>query len=145
MKVYLFNHSNCNHPSLEVVLYLFLSLKGWQSSILWSVLCCFYSLYRCYHSLSLIAIYRHLLSLVVTHCITFCSTYCHSLSLVVTCCTTRCRSLYHSLSLVAIHCDSLSLIAPLPVTRCTIRLSFYKLSFYLEEIPIILIDNNIIW
>ena len=28
-KVYLFNYSNCSHPSFEVAVYLFLSLKWW--------------------------------------------------------------------------------------------------------------------
>ena len=49
---YLFNYSNCSDPSLEVV-HLFLSQKEWQSSICWSVLCPFHSLYYC-HLLPLI-------------------------------------------------------------------------------------------
>ena len=98
-------------PSLKVVVYLFLSLKAQQSSILWSVLYHFHLLYHCCHSLSLIAI------------------CCHSLyhsSLVVICCHLlyHCHSLYHSLSLVNIRCHSLSLV----VTGCTTRLSFYKRS-----------------
>ena len=80
-------------------MYLFLSLKWWQSSILWSVLCRFHSLYHCSHLLSFIAIRCHSLSLNF-----------HSLSLVVPLVVTRC----HSLSLV--------------VTRCNTRLSFYKRS-----------------
>ena len=80
------------------------------------------------HSLSLLVIWCHRLSLVVTRC----TTCCHSLSLAVTCCTTRCHSLYHllsfivtrchllyhSLSLVVTRCHSLSLVVPLVVTRC---------------------------
>ena len=65
------------------------------------------------HSLSLVVIRCHSLSLVVP-----------LLSLVVI----RCHSLYHSLSLVVtrctIRCHSLSLV----VTQCTTRLSFYKRS-----------------
>ena len=99
-KVSLFNHSNCSHPSLEVVVYLFLSLKVWQSSILCSVLCRFHSLYHCYHSFLLIAI------------------CCHSLSLVVSLAVTLCHSLYHSLSFVVFRCHLLSLFVPLFVTRC---------------------------
>ena len=110
-------------------MYLFLSLKGWQSSILWSVLCRFHSLSHCCHSLSLIAIYCHSLSLVVSLVVILChSLYhslslivirCHSLSFVVTRCHSlslviiRCHSLYHSLSLVVICCHSLSLDVPL--------------------------------
>ena len=75
LKESLINHSNCIHPSFEVVLYLFLSLKGRQSSILWSLLCRFHWLYHCCHSLSLIAICCHLLSLVVTRCTTRLSFY----------------------------------------------------------------------
>ena len=108
-------------------MYLLLSLKGWQSSILWSVLCRFHSLYHCCHSLSLIAICCHVLSFVVSLAVTLCHSLYHSLSLVVirchslyhslsfvvTRCTTRCHSLYHSLSLVVIRCPSLSLDVPL--------------------------------
>ena len=98
-------------------MYLFLSLKGWQSFILWSVLCRFHSLYHWCHSLSLITIYCHSLSLVVPllvtryHSLSFvatsCTTCCHSMSF-VTRCTTRCHSLYYSLSLIVL----------LVVTRC---------------------------
>ena len=63
-----------------------------------------------WHSLSLLVIQCHLLSLVVTRC----TTCYHLFSLVVTCCTT--------------YCHSLSLVVPLVVTRCTTRLSFYKRS-----------------
>ena len=129
-------HPNCSHPSFEVVVYLFLLLKVWQSFILWSALCCFHSFYHCCHSLALIVIFCHVLSLVVslavTRCtprcrslsfvVTRCTTLCHSLSFVVTRCTTRCHSLplvvplvtrCHSLSLVVIRCHSLSLDVPL--------------------------------
>ena len=102
------------------MVYLSLSLKARQSSILWSLLCHFHSLCHCCHSLSLIAICCH-------------SLY-YSLSLFDTCCTTRC----HLLSFVVTHCHSLSLVVPLVVTschslslvvtRCTTRLSFYKRS-----------------
>ena len=96
--------------------------------------------------LSLALTHCHLLSLVVTRCITRChslyhslslvvpvfvtrchSLYhsvicCHSFSFVVTRCTTRCRSLYHSLSYVVTRCTtrchSLSLVVPLVVTLC---------------------------
>ena len=104
--VYLFNHSNCR------------SMKARQSSILWSVLCHFHSLYHCCHLLSLTAFCCHLLSLVVLLAVTLCAcfhalsfvvTRCHSLSLVVI----RCHLLYYSLSLVVIYCHSLSLDVPL--------------------------------
>ena len=74
----------------------------------------------------------HLLSLVVTRCITRCHSLsfvfilCHSLSLVVPVVVTRCHSLYHSLSRVVICCHLLSFV----VTRCTTRLSFYKWSLW---------------
>ena len=122
LKESLFNHSNCSHPSLEVVVYLFLSLKGWQSSILWSELCRFHSLYHYCHSLSLIAICSHSLSLVLSLVVTLCHSLYHSLSLVVIRChslsfvVTRCNTRFHSLSLV--------------VTRCTTHLSFYKRSIF---------------
>ena len=77
------------------MVYLSLSLKARQSSILWSLLCHFHSLCHCCHSLSLIAICCH-------------SLY-YSLSLFDTCCTTRC----HLLSFVVTHCHSLSLVVPL--------------------------------
>ena len=80
-------------------MYLFLSLKGRQSSILWSVLCRFHWLYHSCHSLSLD----------VTRCIT----RCHSLSLVAPLVVIRCHSLYYSLSLVVIRCHLLSLDVPL--------------------------------
>ena len=115
-------------------MYLFLSLKWWQSSILWSVLCRFHSLYHCSHSRSLISIRCHSLSLFVTSC--------HSLSLVVplvvTRCVTCCHSLYHSLSLFVIRyhllpfvvtqCTTRSQSLSFVVTRFTTRLSFHKRS-----------------
>ena len=91
-------------------MYLFLSLKWWQSSILWSVLCRFHLLYHCSHLLSLIAIRCHSLSLIFT----LCHSLYHSLSLVVI----RCHSLYHSLSLVIIRCNSLYNSLSLVVIRC---------------------------
>ena len=111
LKESLFNHSNCSHPSLEVVAYLFLSLKGRQSSILWSALCRFHWLYHYSHSQSLIAC--HSLLLFALLIVTLCHLLHHSLSLVVI----RCHSLYHSLSFVVTRCItccySLSLDVPL--------------------------------
>ena len=93
------------------------------------------------HSLSVLVIRCHRLSLVVA-CSTTC---CHSLSLVVTWYTTRC----HSLSFVITRCHSLyhslyhslSLVVPLVVTRYhslslvitrwSTRLSFYKRSVFI--------------
>ena len=74
------------------------------------------------HSLSLLVIWCHRLSLVATCCTTCCHSLYHLLSFVVT----RCHLLYHSLSLVVplvvIRCHSLyhslSLVVPLVVTRC---------------------------
>ena len=156
-KDYLFNHSNCSHPSLEVVLYLFLSLKGRQSSILWSVLCRFHWLYHCCHSLSLIAIcchslllvllvltlyhlLHHSLSLVVIRC---CSSY-HSLSFVVTRFTTRCHSLSLVVPLVVIRCHSLSLDVPLVCLFINdpgkIQINLYKFTNYIVNYIV-----NIMW
>ena len=118
LKESLFNHSNCSHPSLEVVVYLFLSLKGRQSSILWSVLCRFHWLYHCCHSLSLIAICCHSLPLVVLLVITLYHVLHHLLSLVVPLVVIRCTTRCHSMPLV-----------PIVVTRCTTCLSFYKRSW----------------
>ena len=101
-KDYLFNHSNCSHPSIEVVVYLFLSLKGWQSPIV--------PLYHCCHSLSLIAICCHSLSLVASVAVTLCHSLYHSLSFVVICC--------HSLSFVVTRCTTLCQSLPVVVTRC---------------------------
>ena len=134
--VYLFNHSNCSNPSLEVVVYLFWSMKARQSSILWSVLCRFHSLYHCCHSLSLTAFCCHLLPLVVLLAVTLCAFFtrchslslvairCHSLSLVIPPVVTRCHSLSLVVLLVVTCCHLLSLV----VTRCTTGLPFYKRS-----------------
>ena len=120
--VYLFNHSNCSNPSLEVVVYLFWSMKARQSSILWSVLCRFHSLYHCCHLLSLTAFCCHLLSLVVLLAVTLCACFhvlsfvvirCHSLYHPLSLVVIRCHLLYYSLSLVVIYCHSLSLDVPL--------------------------------
>ena len=151
--MYLSNHSNWSHPSLQVIGYLFLLLKRWQLSILWSVLCRFHSLYHCCHSLSLIVICYHVLSLAVSLAIILCHSLYHSLSFVVTR-TNLCHSLSHSLPFVVTRCPLLSLVVPIVVvtlcpslslvvplvvvtryhslslvaTRCTTRLSFYKRS-----------------
>ena len=131
--VYLFNHSNCSNPSLEVVVYLFWSMKARQSSILWSVLCRFHSLYHCCHSLSLTAFCCHLLPLVVLlavtlcpcfHALSFVVTRCHSLSFVVTRYTTRC----HSLSFVVTCCTTRCHLFSFIVTRCH---SMYHWSVFL--------------
>ena len=127
LKESLFNHSNCSHPSLEVVVYLFLSLKGRQSSILWSVLCRFHWLYHCCHSLSLIAICCHSLSLVALLLVILCHLLHRSLPLVVT----RCNSLSLAVPLIVTRChccNSLYHLLSHVVTRCTTRLSFYKRS-----------------
>ena len=100
-------------------MYLFLSVKARQSSIIWNVLCRFHLLYHCCHSLSLIAICCHSLSLVVLLTVTLCYLLYHSLSLVVI----PCHLLYYSLSLVVIRCHSSSFV----VTRCTTRC--HSLSF----------------
>ena len=110
MKVCLFNNSNCSHPSLEVAVYLFLSLKGRQSSIPWSVLCRFHWLCHCCHSLSLIAICCHSLSLVVLLLVTLCHLLHHSLSFVVTRCTTRCHSLSLDVPLVCLFINDLFVV-----------------------------------
>ena len=130
-------------------MYLFLLLKWWQSSILWSVLYRLHSLYHCCHSLSLIAICCHLLSLVVSLAVTL----CHSLSFVVTRCTTRCHSLSFVVTRCTTRCHSLSLVVPLVVTRCTTRLSFYqrswpdimlnqKLTYYRQEIFLLTLKSD---
>ena len=66
----------------------------------------------------------HSLSLVVPLVVTRCHSLYYSLSLVVI----GCHALYYSLSLVAICCHSLYHLLSVIVTRCTIRLSFYKRS-----------------
>ena len=126
--VYLFNHSNCSHPSLEVV-HLFLCFMAAIHSLKCTVSFSFVvppAVIFCHslsfvvtrrHFFSLVAISCHSLPFVVTRCTTRCNSLYHSLSLVVplvvTCCTTRYHSLYHSLSLV--------------VTRCTTPLSLKNL------------------
>ena len=121
-KVYLFNHSNSSHPSVEVVVYMFLSLKGRQSSIIWSVLFSFFV-----PLLPLAVTHCHLFSLVVT------------LSFVVPFVVIRFHSLYHSLSFVVIRCTTRCHSFSFLVTRCTTRLSFYKRSI----LNTLLIDNDI--
>ena len=109
----MFNHSSCSHPSPEVVVHLFLSLKWWQSSILWNVLCRFHSLYHCSCSLLLIAIRCHSLLLVVTlyhllyHSLSFVFTRCHSLSLAVPLVATCCHSLSLDVPLVCLFINDL--------------------------------------
>ena len=105
-------------------MYLFLSLKWWQSSILWSVLCRFHSLYHCSHLLSLVAIRCRSFSLIFTlchslyHLLSLVVTRCHSLSLVIPLIVTRCHSLSLVVPLVLTRCHSLSLVVPLVVTCC---------------------------
>ena len=70
-------------------MYLFLSLKGRQSFIFWSVLSRFHLLYNCCHSLSLIAIFA----------VTGCHSLYHPLLLIVPHVVTRCTTRYHLLSL----------------------------------------------
>ena len=78
--VYLFNHSNCSHPSLEVV-YLFLcfiaAIHNLKCTVSFSF-CCI----TCCHSFSFVAICCHFFSLVAIRC--------HSLSFAVS----RCHSMY---------------------------------------------------
>ena len=133
-KVYLFNHSNCSDPSLEVVVYLFFVIERMAifHSLKYTVL---FSLVV--PLLSLAVTHCHLLSLVVTHCITRCDLLYHSLSLVVTrhllslvvischslyhsllLVVTRCTTRCHSLSLIVTRCHSLSVVVPLVVAFC---------------------------
>ena len=112
-KVYLSNHPNWSHPSLEVVAYLFFSLKGWQSSILWSVLCRFHTLYHCCHLLSLVVSFVVTLYHLLYRSLSLVLARCHSLSIVITRCTTRCRSLSLVVPLFATRCPSLWLDVPL--------------------------------
>ena len=97
-KVYLFNHSNSSHPSIEVHTSLFVIEK---------MMVIIHSL-KCTVPFSFAV---RLLSLAVTHChsLSLFVTRCHSLSFVVTLCTTCC----HLLSFVVNHCHSLSLDVPL--------------------------------
>ena len=108
MAVYLFNHSNCNRPFLEIV-YLFLSQKKGNHPFFDVYCAAFICFTNCCHSLSLIAIRYHSLSLSVTRC----QLFYHSLSLLVIRCTTH----RHLLLLVVIRrnslCHSLPLDAPL--------------------------------
>ena len=107
-EVYLFNHSNCSHQSLEVV------TEKWQSFVLRCVL---YRFHQFYHLLSLAATYCHLLPLPVIRC--------HSLSLADIRCTTHCQ-FCHSLVSAVIRCTTLC-HSLLPIaTRCITSLSFYK-------------------
>ena len=92
-KVYLFNHSNSSHPSIEVHTSLFVIEK---------MMVIIHSL-KCTVPFSFAV---RLLSLAVTHC--------HSLSLFVT----RCHSLSVVVALVVTRCHSLSLFVPLVVTCC---------------------------
>ena len=141
-KVYLLNHFNFSHPSLEVVVYVFVI----ERMPVIDSLKCTVPFSFVVPLLSLTVTHCYLLSLVVIRCITRCHslslvvslvvTRCHSLSFVVTRCTTGCHSLYqslslvvtrcttrcHSLSFVVTHCHPLSFV----VTRCKTRLSFYK-------------------
>ena len=122
-----FNHSNCSHPSLEVV-YLFLCFMAFIQFLKCTVSFSFVALLAvvCCHSLSFVVTRRHSLPLVVI----LCHSLYHSLSLVATRCTARCHSLYHSLSFDVTLCHSLSIVVPLVVIRCTTRLSFYKRSLF---------------
>ena len=87
--VYLFNHSNCSHPSLEVE-YLFLCFMAVIHSL------------NCTGPFSFVVppavIYCHSLSFVVTRCHLFSlvAIHCNSLWLVVTLVVTRWHSMYHS-------------------------------------------------
>ena len=105
---YLFNHSNCSHPSLEVV-YLLLCFKAVISSL------------KCTVSFSFVVP----LNIVCCHSLSFVVTRCHSLPLFVTCCTPHCHSLEFVVSLVVIQCHSvirsqfLYHLLLLVVTQCT--------------------------
>ena len=110
------------------------------------------------HSLSLIAIRCHPMSLIVTfyhslyHSLSLVNIRCHSLSFVVTRCqslpflvtrftischSTRCTTPCHSLSFVVTRCTTRCHSLSLVVTRCTTHLSFYKryyisMNFYIK-------------
>ena len=113
---YLFNHSNCSHPSLEVV-YLLLCFMAVIHSLKCTVLLSFVEPLAvvCCHSLSFVVTRCHSLSLVVI----LCHSLYQSLSLVLPLVIACCHSLYHSLSFlvphVVIRCHSL----PFVVNRCT--------------------------
>ena len=95
--VYLFNHSNCSHKSLEVV------TEKNGNQLFFDVCIVPFSLV-----LPLVTVtYCHLLSLTVIRC--------HSLTFVVP-----------LIVIFVTRCYSLSLVVPLVVTRCITSLSFYK-------------------
>ena len=107
------------------------------------------------HSMSLVvtrchSLYHLLPFVVIRFVVTCCTTRCHSLSFVVTRCTTCCHSLYHLLSLFVplvvtlctTCCNSLSLDVPLVCLfindrsshwRCSIKKTFFKISYYSQE------------
>ena len=89
---------------------MFFSLK---SSILWSVLCCFHSLYHCCHSLPFAVTHCHSLYYSLPLFLISCITRCHSLSLVGPLVFTCCHSLPLVVPLVFTGCHSLSLDVPL--------------------------------
>ena len=124
MVVYLFNHSNCSHPSLESVFAIerMATIHSLKCTVPFSIVVRL-AVTHC-HSLSFVVTRCHSLSFVVPLVVTRCTTRFHSLSLIVIRCTTRC----HSLSLVVICCHSLYHSLSLVVTRCNTRLSFYKRS-----------------
>ena len=98
--VYLFKHSNCSHPSLEVA-----SISDFVTERMAVI-----------HSLKCTLPFSFVLPLA--------SCCCQSLSFVVTCC--HLLSLLVTRSTILGH--SLSFVVPLVVTLCTTRLSFYKRS-----------------
>ena len=103
--VYLFNHSNCSHQSLEVVTE--------KMTITHSSMC--------------IVPFSLVLPLAVTRChlLSFVVIRCHSLSQVDIRCTTHCH-FCHSLLFVVTHCTSLCHSLLLVITWCITSLSFYK-------------------
>ena len=104
-EVYLFNHSNCSHQSLDAV-------TG-KISIIHSSMC--------------IVPFSLVLPLVVTRChlFSFAVTRCHSLSLADIRCTTHCY-FWHSLLFAVNRCTTRCYSLLLVVTRCITNLSFYK-------------------
>ena len=131
-------------------MYLFLSLKWWQSFILWSVLCRFHSLYHCSHSLSLFAICRRSLPLIVTlchllyHSLSLVVIHCDLLSFVVTRYTNCSHSLYHSLPLVVIRCHSLSLDVPLVCLFINDLRNLLNWTFYVTWINLLLMKHKLV-
>ena len=103
--VYLFNHSNCSHQSLEVVTEKMAIIHSSICIVPFSLVLPF-AVTRC-HLLSFVVTRCHSLSFADIRCTTHCH-FSHSLSFVVTRCTTCC----HSLLLV--------------VTRCITNMSFYN-------------------